>query len=264
MAIKIGFINQKGGVAKTTSVIEVATCLGKEGKRVLVVDCDQQRHLSIYSDADLEAPSLFEILNGEIYVKDAIQHKKNYDIITASGKLSKADKTFTDADDVYLMVDVCDEIDEDYDFILFDNSPARNILLSMVYNAVSYIVIPTESDKGSLIGLMDVHNDLIPIRDGKRPQTKAIIIEILITKAETNTISYRGAKEAIDNVYVPEIESVQHNKIQVHTISKATNASNCKIQNKSMQEYDPYNNVSVDYRKFTKSILERVAKGELK
>ena len=70
--IRIVLTNQKGGVGKTTSSIEIANALTRKGRRVLLIDFDQQCNLSHYCDCDLDAPNIFDVLNAECPVENAI------------------------------------------------------------------------------------------------------------------------------------------------------------------------------------------------
>ena len=94
MGVTIGIVNQKGGVGKTTSAIEISNNLAFFEKSVLVIDLDPQSNLSKYVDADLSKPSIYEALHGDGSVIETIQHIGRIDIIPASENLSKSDREF--------------------------------------------------------------------------------------------------------------------------------------------------------------------------
>ena len=137
----IAISNQKGGTGKSSSCIEICSILGRTNKpksrqkyRVLAIDMDQQRNFSIYCGADVSKPSIYDALHGNKPVTECIQHVDTYDVIISSNELSKADREFVDRDDVYLLEDLLKFVENDYDYVVIDNSPSRNILLSIFYN----------------------------------------------------------------------------------------------------------------------------------
>ena len=186
MAIVISAVNQKGGTGKTTSIIELSTNLANMEKRVLTIDFDSQVGLTYYIPAKEDAVSIYDVLHGNVSVKDAIQKVNNYDVIIASENLSSADREFTDYDDVFLLKDIVDLVQDDYDYILIDTSPSRSILLTMAYIASDYIIVPNLADKGSVKGVEKVYNDLCEMRSKKRHVTNAKIIALLLNAYKSN------------------------------------------------------------------------------
>ena len=82
MAITIAVANQKGGVGKTTSTIELAACLKEQGYNVLAVDLDQQSNLTRYISANPKEKGIYNVLKEEISATDAIQHTDEFDILS--------------------------------------------------------------------------------------------------------------------------------------------------------------------------------------
>ena len=156
MSITISTINQKGGAGKTTTAIEVAYNLANLEKRVLLIDMDSQVGLTHYLPVDLSKPSMYNVLKADKKIMDAIQKLDRIDAIIASEELSKSDKEFVDYDDIFILKDIIEAIQDDYDYIVVDTGPQRSILLNMVYVASDYIIIPNSLDKGSLKGVEKV------------------------------------------------------------------------------------------------------------
>lgn len=249
MAKVISIANQKGGVGKTTSCIEIGAALSDMNKKVLVIDLDQQSNLSKYVEADLTKPSIYSVLNADASVVDAIQHLKWFDVICASQNLSKADKQFVDFDDIFLLSDVLEMIKDDYDYILIDNSPSRNILLTMNYVASDYVIIPTECDDGALDGISMIHKDILKLKEG-RTHSHSEIIGFLLTKKE-RTIMHSVAMETIEE-YANEINEDAF----IIGISKSIITSECKTYRKPLQEHKKYHDIAIEYRNVAKKILE--------
>ena len=170
----LAIANQKGGVAKSTSCWEIGSCLSDLGYKVLVIDFDQQSNLTGYVNADKTKPSIYDVLKADKTIEEAIQETEDFDFISASEKLSKADKEFSAPEDIYLLKEVLSFVENQYDFTIIDNSPSRNSLLNMSYIAANYMIIPTECDTGSIDGIDAIYGDLKKYRKLKWTDAQGI------------------------------------------------------------------------------------------
>ena len=125
--------NQKGGVGKTSSAVEIAACLVYEGKKVLFIDLDQQVNSTTYLGLPKvqTAPTSYEVLCGDASIIESIQRRNfkgvgDIDVIPASEKLSTIEKLFPEAEDVFMLADRIDELDEN------ENIKNLNLLTSVV------------------------------------------------------------------------------------------------------------------------------------
>lgn len=206
MAKTIMISNQKGGVGKTTTALELCTMLTRQGKKVLALDTDGQCDLSTYSNAKLKWD--YNIMDCLIYLKNialeaegddeeivldskfetfdlshAIQTvSEGFDIIVSTPKLAEADAEFSKPEDVYLLKDLIDEVAEQYDYIIIDCAPARTRILYMTYFAADYCILLTESDDGSIRGIHRVITDVKLLYRRKMSNVK--IIGTLLSKDE--------------------------------------------------------------------------------
>lgn len=251
MAVKIAICNQKGGVGKTTSVIELAACMRQMDYSVLVIDLDQQANLTNYVGGYLNDNNIFRVLKGEVDIKDAIQHASEFDLIPSSESLSKASKELGEAKDVLNLRKVLREINDNYDFIFIDNSPARDVLLNMSYIAADYLIIPAEAEEGSINGIRAIWKDLLSYRDIE--WSNAEIMGIILTKTERTSMHEYG-KEMIRKLLHNEIKS---NAFFIE-VRKSITASECKSEGTSMQAGKHSSNPALDYRYISDVILERV------
>ncbi|MBQ9302329.1 ParA family protein [Butyrivibrio sp.] len=248
----IGVINQKGGVGKTTATIDLANAIAQRKRKVLVIDLDQQGNLSKYTSADSHIPTIYEVLQAEKPIAEAVVTCGRIDVIPSSKELSKADKEFVEHDDIFLLSDVIELIRDKYDFIFIDNGPARSTLLTMAYVAADYIIIPAEADDGSLDGVDEVYNDIIRYRQGKRPITKAIISMLLLNRYE-NTVMHQNTKEALEE----KSENFEDHPC-IATIRKGIVATECKSFRQPVIDYDPNGNVAQDYMIAAKKLIMQV------
>lgn len=249
MAITIAVANQKGGVGKTTSVIELAACFQKMGYSVCVIDLDQQSNLTSYVGGQQTSKNIFSVLKGEVPIRETIQHAAEFDVIPASESLSKAAKELGEAKDVLMLRQVLKEINEDYDFIFIDNSPARDVLLNMTYIAADYVIIPTEADEGSINGIRAIFKDLKAYRDIQ--WSNAEVMGILLTKTERTGMHDYG-REQIKELLQDEF----HSPAFFAEIRKSIVASEAKTEGLSMQSGKTHSKPAIDYRDIADLILE--------
>ena len=250
--VVIAIVNQKGGVGKTTTVIEIAHILSEDGYRVLAIDFDSQANFTTYLGEDKTSDNnIFRVLNADIPVEDAIKHVDGYDFICGSKALSKSDKTFIEYDDVFLLSDVLESVRDKYDFVLIDNGPSRSTLLTMSYVASDYIVVPCSCDDGGTDGVEEVYNDLQEMRSARHTISHARILGIILTAYEKTNMH----ADAWDR-----IEQLQNNieeKPFIDKVRKAITVSEAKTARESLQQYDKYSNPAMDYRRIVKEIIER-------
>lgn len=255
-SIVLAIANQKGGVGKTTTAIELAAAFHEEGKKVLIIDLDQQCNLTSYVNADVEnVPTIYDILHAKAPVVDGIQHLKYYDVIASSSSLSRADREFVDSEDVYLLGDLLriDDIQNVYDYIIIDNSPSRNILLTMAYIAADHVIIPTECDDGALDGIIAINNDLKKLRESRAHYTDADVLGLILVKYE-RTVMHDVAYK----LDLSEIAKVIGSDPFIMNVRKSISVSESKKEKKPLQEYDKYSNPAADYRKIVKEIMKRL------
>lgn len=242
--------NQKGGVGKTTCTLELSNIFATDFK-VLAIDLDPQRNLSTYSGADLDAKyTLKNVLDAEVLVQDAIQHLNNFDIIIGDKKLSNASKLYGDADDIFLLQDILEDIENEYDYIFLDSAPGRSPLLYMEYICSDYIIAPTECDDGSIEGLAEIGEDIKRFK--KREQTHVRILGTLLNKYE-NTSMHSTSFDDLEDIG-PQIGGMPFRTV----IRKSIAASEAKTARCSISEYSKNNNISKDYATLKKEIINRI------
>lgn len=250
MAIIISIALQKGGTGKTSTTIELAACMKAKGYKVLAVDLDQQANLSEYTSADSSKPGIYEVLSGTNSLKDVIQHVPEFDVVSSSSKLSKADREFSDALDVLKLKKSLRSVNEDYDFIFVDLNPARNVLLNMAYVASDYIIIPAEAEEGSLQGIKAIFHDLQRYKDDGF--SEADILGVILTKYEkTGMHAYMQDK-------ISELLKEYCPNAFLLTVRKSIVANEAKSEQTSMQVGKHNSKPAEDYRTIADEILKIV------
>ena len=164
------FLNQKGGVGKTTSVVNVGAGLAILGKRVLLVDLDPQGHLTSFLGIDSNEfdKTIYDVLRGEIHPREAIitkplsarlcidgrESQLSLSVIPSTLDFSEAEMTLSDrADREFLLKDAIAKVSSDYHYILFDCSPSLGLISINALAAANKVFIPIQTEHLALKSL---------------------------------------------------------------------------------------------------------------
>lgn len=243
--------NQKGGVGKTTTTLELGAIYARKGKRVLIIDLDGQVNISMYVNAKYDDKNIPTIRDVLLEIKEIMNHLEaeaekeddmQYDIITRSiqttgegfdiiaghRNLSNALAEFSDTTDVFLLKELISCM-EDYDYILIDSAPARSPLLNMGYVAADYCLILTEADKASQDGVKQVVTDIKLLKKSK--MSAISILGIVLNKNE----DLKNQEEAYKDLCA--FGKTNHCMPFTTIISKAAGATTAKNMYKSIHAY---------------------------
>lgn len=241
--------NQKGGVAKTTTVQALGQGLSLKGYKVLLIDLDPQCNLSFSIGGDQSKNTMYEILNGDIDINNAIITKGNLDLIPGNLFLSSADLEFTRTGKEYLLKESLDSVKDNYDFIIIDTPPALGILSINSLTACEKLIIPISADIYSLQGIGQLNETIKSVR--KYVNSSIAIEGILLTRHNPRTILSGQIKEnAI------EIADILNTKIFKSTIRESVAIKEAQAQQANLFEYAPNNNAMLDYMNFVDEIIE--------
>ena len=167
MAQIIALANQKGGVGKTTTSVNLGAALAQAGQRVLLVDIDAQGNATSGSGIDkseLERDS-YDVIVDNVALRDVIVPTDNYDLVPATIQLSGAEIELADKDArEYRLKTALATVNDDYDFILIDNPPALGLLTVNAFTAADAILIPVQTEFYALEGLGQLLNTIELVR----------------------------------------------------------------------------------------------------
>jgi chromosome partitioning protein len=174
MARVLAITNQKGGVGKTTTSVNLAASLAMAGRRVLLVDLDPQGNATMGSGIDKRklAVSVYHVLLGEQTLGAARQRSTigRYDVVPANRDLAGAEVEMVDIERrESRLKDALSDVAADYDFVLIDCPPALNLLTVNALCAADAVMIPMQCEYYALEGLSDLVNTVKKVRAHLNP-----------------------------------------------------------------------------------------------
>jgi chromosome partitioning protein len=244
----IAFANQKGGVAKTTTTLNLAVAFAESGYRVLCVDLDPQGNLTMSQgiDPDKVEKSLYDVLVHDMPMAEIIQHRE-IDIAVASIDLAGAEIAMsTKIGRERSLEKALKEVWADYDFVCIDTPPSLGLLTINALTAANKVIVPVQCEYLSMRGLVQLQNTLKMIQENLNPDVR--IEGILPTMLDTRTVH---AKEAVEILEENFGELVFKSRIR-----KAIKFAEAPVKGASVLKYDPQSNAAGYYRDLAKEVLE--------
>ena len=245
------FANQKGGVAKTTTTLNLAVALSESGHRVLCVDLDPQGNLTMSQgiDPDTVEKSLYHVLVERIPIQEIIHHRE-VDIAVASIDLAGAEIAMsTQIGRERSLQKALAGVADDYDYVCIDTPPSLGLLTINALTAADKVIVPVQCEYLSMRGLVQLQNTLEMIRENLNPDVQ--IEGILPTMLDTRTIH---AKEAVEILEENFGELVFKSRIR-----KAIKFAEAPVKGSSVLKYDPQSNAAQCYRDLAEEVLEHGA-----
>jgi chromosome partitioning protein len=243
----IAFANQKGGVAKTTTALNLAVAFKESGHRVLAVDMDPQGNLTMSQgiDPDKVEKSMFDVLVHHIPLTDIIVERE-IDIAVASIDLAGAEIAMsTQIGRERSLQKAIDAIRDDYDFVCIDTPPSLGLLTVNALTAANKVIVPVQCEYLSMRGLVQLQNTLQMIRENLNPGVE--IEGILPTMLDSRTVH---AKEAVEILEENFGELVFKSRIR-----KAIKFAEAPVRGASVIKYDPSSKAANAYRDLAKEVL---------
>ena len=244
----IAFTNQKGGVAKTTTTLNLAAAFVESGHRALCIDLDPQGNLTMSQgiDPDQLELSMYDVLVHDTSIREVIR-KREVDIACASIDLAGAEIAMsTKIGRERSLEKAIKPIKEDYDFICIDTPPSLGLLTINALTASDKVIVPVQCEYLSMRGLIQLQNTLSMIRENLNPDVE--IEGILPTLVDSRTVH---AKEAIEL-----LEENFGDRVFASRINKTVRFAEAPVKGMSVLKYDPDGKAAYSYRQLAKEVLE--------
>jgi chromosome partitioning protein len=243
----IAFANQKGGVAKTTTTLNLAVAFAESGYRVLCIDLDPQGNLTMSQgiDPDKVEKSLYDVLVNDMPISEIIM-KREIDIAVASIDLAGAEIAMsTKIGRERSLEKALKEVAADYDFVCIDTPPSLGLLTINALTAANKIIVPVQCEYLSMRGLVQLQNTLKMIQENLNPDVR--IEGILPTMLDTRTVH---AKEAVEILEENFGDLVFRSRIK-----KAIKFAEAPVKGASVLKYDSGSSAANYYRELAKEVL---------
>jgi chromosome partitioning protein len=243
----IAFANQKGGVAKTTTTLNLAVAFAESGYRVLCIDLDPQGNLTMSQgiDPDKVEHSLYDVLVNDMPISEIIVERE-IDIAVASIDLAGAEIAMsTKIGRERSLEKALKEVAADYDFVCIDTPPSLGLLTINALTAANKVIVPVQCEYLSMRGLVQLQNTLRMIQENLNPEVR--IEGILPTMLDTRTIH---AKEAVEILEENFGDLVFESRIR-----KAIKFAEAPVRGASVLKYDSESSAAGYYRDLAKEVL---------
>ena len=247
MASVIAFANQKGGVAKTTSTLNLAVALAEQRKRVLTVDLDPQGNLTMSQglNPDTIERSMFDVLVHRLPIQEVIHHIE-VDIAVSSIDLAGAELALSSMIGRERALEkAIAPVRDNYDYVLIDTPPSLGLLTINALVASNGVIVPVQCEYLSLRGLVQLENTLSMIRENLNPEVG--IEGILPTMYDSRTLHSREAVEILQENFGDLVFDTR--------IRKTVRYAEAPVKGTSVLKYDPSGSAAEAYRDLAKEVL---------
>lgn len=253
MGRTIAIANQKGGVGKTTTAINLSSCLAEAGKKVLVIDMDPQGNCTSgfgLNKNEIEN-TLYELIIGECTLRESVMGVEGIDnirIIPSNVNLAGAEIDLLDLNDrEYILKNEIDYIRDDYDFIIIDCPPSLNMLTVNALTTADTVLVPIQCEYYALEGISQLINTIDLIHDRLNDRLKLEGVVFTMYDARTNLSS-----DVVNNVK-DNLETHIYNSIIPRNVRLAEAPSN----GMPINYYDSSSAGAKSYRNLAKEVCER-------
>lgn len=252
--------NQKGGVAKTSTAINLGVGMVRNGHRVLIIDCDPQASCTValgFQEPDNLEVTLTTVMEKilsfeEFDIEEGILHnEEGVDILPANIELAGAELTLTSmAGSERFLKEYTEKIGDRYDFIIVDCSPSLGRLTISALVAADYVIIPCQAAFLPVKGLEQLLKTITMTRMRLNPNLK--ILGILITMVNSQTVYGKEITDLLNLVYGSHIHIFENQ------IPRTVRVEESSAEGVSIYKHAPKSSAALAYEALTEEVLENV------
>jgi chromosome partitioning protein len=246
--------NQKGGVAKTTTTLNLGVAFAEMGQRVLIVDLDPQGNLTMSQglNPDSIERSMFDVLVHKVPITDIV-HRREVDIAVSSIDLAGAELALAAMIGRERALEKAFvEVRDSYDVILVDTPPSLGLLTINAFVAATGVIVPVQCEYLSLRGLVQLENTLAMVRENLNPRVS--VEGIVATMFDGRTLHAREAIEILEENFGDLVYKTR--------IRKTVRYAEAPVKGSSVLKYDPTGSAAEAYRDLAKEIRSKEEAGD--
>jgi chromosome partitioning protein len=250
--IVLAIANQKGGVGKTTTAINLAAALAMRGRPTLLIDLDPQANSSIsYLDARGLEKSMYDVLGNGVALADVVVPSsiKHLDIAPSRIALAKLEAQLVgELDGHFRLKDRLEAIKDRYEFVVIDTPPALGLITVNALVAATHLMIPVQSSYFALEGTDDLLETVDKIRARPNPDLK--LLGAVITLHDKRTTLARDVHKAVAEVFGGRVFET--------TITKSIRLEESPAHKESIFTFAPQSSGAYEYYRLCEEVIERV------
>jgi len=249
----IGVINQKGGVGKTTTAVNLAAALA-ERRRILLVDLDPQANASSGVGITEPEKTIYDVLSGESSARHAVTTTEieNLDLLAASGDLAGAAVELdASRDNLMLLSRSLIGVRPTYDFLVIDAPPSMGALTLNALGAADQLLIPLQTEYYALEGIASMMETVERVRGSLNKDIR--ILGILLTMYDGRTRLSQEVEENVRRHFGPQVFRT--------IIPRTVRLAEAPSYGRSIFEYAPSSQGAIAYRELAEEVIERVSEG---
>jgi chromosome partitioning protein len=248
----IAITNQKGGVGKTTSAINLAAGLAQKNQKTLLIDLDPQANSTMsFVDLGEVEKNVFDVLTSDFGLADIVMPTEVPQLFVAPSRIAMAKLEVTmmgELDAPYRLKDRIGQVDREYDAIVIDTPPTLGLITVNALVAATHVLIPIQASYFALEGTDDLLETIDKIK--ARPNTELQVLGVLITMLDRRTVLAREVQSEIDEVFGPLV-------FETH-ITRSVRLEESPAHRASIFEHAPDSSGAYEYYRLCEEVLQRV------